>query len=106
MYHSVNPRRLRGEPVETQARGGDLRVAEDRRAPAQDAASRPGASELDVHLRLGGVQPGPHPKPGGGAGMSPSAAAPHPNAGSPRTAPGAARRNSSTSASMFPSPHF
>ena len=100
------PRRLRREPGETQARGGDLRVAEDRRAAAQGAAPGLGARALDVPLRLGGVQPGPHSQPGGGAGMSPRAAAPHPRAGAPRTAPGAARRNASASAHLFLSPHF
>src|SRR5260370_311699 len=70
------PRGLRSEPVETQARGGDLRLAEDRRAAAQDPASRPGARELDVHLRLGGVQPGAHAQPGGDSRMSRRAASP------------------------------
>ena len=58
------PRRLRGEPMDPQARRRDLRLAQDRGAAAQDAPQGPRPGQLDVHLRLGGVQPGPHPQPG------------------------------------------
>ena len=42
-----------------QAGRGGLRLAEDGRAAAPDAAPGPRARRLDVHLRGGGLQPGP-----------------------------------------------
>src|SRR5262249_18393156 len=50
--------------MDPQARRRDLRLAQDRGAAAQDAPQGPGPGQLDVQLRLGGVQPGPHPQPG------------------------------------------
>ena len=46
------------QPAKTQTRRGDLRLAQDRRRPAQDPPPRSGAGRLDVHLRAGGLQPG------------------------------------------------
>src|SRR6185503_5746928 len=59
------PRRLRGEPREAQADRRDLRLAEDHRADATNAAPRPPTGRLDVRLQLGRVQPGATPKPRG-----------------------------------------
>src|SRR5712692_4146444 len=56
--------------METQARRRDLRLAQNGRAPAQDPTPWPTPSELDVHLRPGGLQLGPHPQPGRGHGMT------------------------------------
>jgi hypothetical protein len=41
-----------------------------RRAPAKDAAPRHRPRRVDVRLRVGGLQSGPHPKPRGAVGMS------------------------------------
>jgi transposase len=57
------PRWLRPQPTETQTGRGDLRLAEDGRADAEDETPRSGASRLDVPLRDGGLQPGEDPEP-------------------------------------------
>jgi hypothetical protein len=41
---------VRGQSAEAQARGGDLRLAEDDRAAAEDSASGRAPSRVDVHL--------------------------------------------------------
>ena len=66
------PRRLRGEPAEAQAHRRDLRLAQDGRPAAQDAAPGRAAGRLDVHLRAARLQPGADPEPdrGGSDGMS------------------------------------
>src|SRR5882672_3801836 len=60
---------LRSQPAQTQTDRGMLRLDEDDRGDAEDAAQRNGASGLDVHLHRSGVQPGADPKPAGGSDM-------------------------------------
>src|SRR2546426_919136 len=58
---------LRGESAVPQARGGSVRVAEDRGPAPPDSAPRTRSRRLDVHLRGGGLQPGAAADaPGGG----------------------------------------
>src|SRR4030095_9810388 len=64
------PRWLRGEPGEAQTDRRDLRLAEDHRTDAANAAPRPTTCRLDVRLQLGGLQPGTHPKPRGADSMT------------------------------------
>ncbi len=58
-------RRLRGEPAETETRGGSVRLVEDGSSTAQDQIPGAGPSRMDVHLRGGGIQPGSDAKPDG-----------------------------------------
>src|SRR5206468_4022644 len=51
-----------GRTTGAQARRRGLRLAQDDRAVAQDPASRRGACRLDVSLRAGRLQSGPHPQ--------------------------------------------
>ena len=57
------PPRLSGEPTQAQARRGDLRLAQDRRAAPQDAAPRRAAGGLDLHLCRRRLQSRADPEP-------------------------------------------
>src|SRR4029453_14592429 len=61
--------RLRGEPAVPQASRGSIRVAQNRRPAPADPAPRTRPRRLDVHLRRGGLKPGPAADIGGGGCM-------------------------------------
>ena len=60
------PPRLPGQSKETQARRADVRMGQDGRADAQDAAPRHRTRRLDVHLHRRCLQPGQNAQPPGG----------------------------------------
>src|SRR3981081_2931852 len=59
------------QSAEAQARGRNLRVAEDGRRVPEAAAPWPRASGVDVHLRGGRLQFGPPSEPGTGGILRP-----------------------------------
>ena len=67
-HHS--PPRLCGESAPAEARRGNLRLAQNRRPDAQDAASGHSPRGLDIHLRPRRVQPGANPQPHRTSSMS------------------------------------
>jgi transposase len=106
-HHAARPRDrrpdysacgLRGEPAAAQARRGDLRLAQDSRAEAQDPAPRHPPSGLDVYVGARRLHLGAYPKPHHAAGMTgrgPSARAQHwPTAAGDRRRTTPARRRS------------
>ena len=59
--------RIPGEPAQTEADRGSIRVVKDRGHVAQDATSRNLQSWLGLHLRGGGLQSGADEEPRGGS---------------------------------------
>src|SRR5262249_32187414 len=68
--HAPTPR-VPDQPKKAEARGGNLRLVENRGDAPQDPASGPGSRCLDVHLRSGCLQSGPNAKPDGGKRVMP-----------------------------------